>query len=319
MSIKQIKLGTKTVNLFKPYIFSNIFVKPKDELNKSCIYINKLKENKIKIKSVIIILYFVIITNLIKNAFMSNEYKFLKLYYSKISLKINGIGNKKIYNTNTPDEIFINGNKTDSINNYYDFKEMDNYIELFWFNNIINCENMFYDCSSIVEMDLSNFLSSEVNSTEFMFYGCSSLTSINFTNFDTSNVEIMAYMFCGCLSLISLNLDSFDTSRVTNMVCMFSGCNSLISINLSSFAMHNVLITDAMFLGCSSLLSLDLSNFVTPSLQTFGNMFSGCSSLRELNISKFDTKEVYSMSQSFNGCSSLTSLDLSSFNTYQTV
>ena len=38
-----------------------------------------------------------------------------------------------------------------------------------------------------------------------MFYNCSSLTYLNLSNFNTNNVNNMSYMFYNCSSLTSLN------------------------------------------------------------------------------------------------------------------
>ena len=58
-----------------------------------------------------------------------------------------------------------------------------------------------------------------------MFYNCSSLTSLNLSNFNTNNVTNMGYMFFNCSSLTSLNLSNFNTNNVTDMSAMFSGIN----------------------------------------------------------------------------------------------
>ena len=39
---------------------------------------------------------------------------------------------------------------------------------------------MFFECTDITEIDLSNFDTSKVNLINDMFHGCSSLTSLNF-------------------------------------------------------------------------------------------------------------------------------------------
>ena len=64
---------------------------------------------------------------------------------------------------------------------------------------------------------------------------CTSLTNVNLSNFNTNKVKYMSDMFEGCSSLKSLNLANFDTSNVEWMDEMFSGCSSLTSIDLSSF------------------------------------------------------------------------------------
>ena len=42
-----------------------------------------------------------------------------------------------------------------------------------------------------------------------MFDGCSSLKELNLSNFNTNNVTNMAFMFCRCSSLKELNLSNF--------------------------------------------------------------------------------------------------------------
>ena len=52
-----------------------------------------------------------------------------------------------------------------------------------------------------------------------MFYRCSSLKELNLSNFNTNNVTNMEYMFSECSSLKDLNLSNFNTNNVTNMEC----------------------------------------------------------------------------------------------------
>ena len=58
-----------------------------------------------------------------------------------------------------------------------------------------------------------------------MFYGCSSLKELNLSNFNTNNVTNMGYMFYGCSALKELNLSNFNTDNVTYMEGMFRGCS----------------------------------------------------------------------------------------------
>jgi len=50
-----------------------------------------------------------------------------------------------------------------------------------------------------------------------MFRECSSLKELNFSNFNTNNVTDMSLMFSGCSSLKELNLNNFNTNNVSNM------------------------------------------------------------------------------------------------------
>ena len=58
-----------------------------------------------------------------------------------------------------------------------------------------------------------------------MFFGCSSLKELNLTNFNTDNVTSMWQMFSGCSSLKELNLTNFTTNKVKDMRSMFSECS----------------------------------------------------------------------------------------------
>ena len=85
--------------------------------------------------------------------------------FSKITLKIKGTGYKKIlgagrYNfniTNYPNEVKINEKEEIIVNHTYYLDRDHNTIELIWDNEIDNCLYMFYECSDIDEIDLSNF------------------------------------------------------------------------------------------------------------------------------------------------------------------
>ena len=58
-----------------------------------------------------------------------------------------------------------------------------------------------------------------------MFDGCSSLKELNLSNFNTNNVTNMKCMFSGCSALEELNLTNFNTNNVTDMEGMFSKCS----------------------------------------------------------------------------------------------
>lgn len=59
----------------------------------------------------------------------------------------------------------------------------------------------------------------------YMFYNCSSLTALYLSNFDTSTTTLMECMFDGCTALTSLLLgpNFFKTSAVTSID--FSSCS----------------------------------------------------------------------------------------------
>ena len=67
-----------------------------------------------------------------------------------------------------------------------------------------------------------------------MFFGCSSLKELNLSNFNTNNVTDMNCMFFQCKSLNELNISNFNTNNVTNMSGMFFGCSIQIKKKMKS-------------------------------------------------------------------------------------
>ena len=181
--------------------------------------------------------------------------------------------------------------------------------------NVEFMDHMFYGCSALKSLDLTNFNTAKVTYMNNMFEGCSALKSLDLTNFNTAKVTYMNNMFEGCSALKSLDLTNFNTANVTNMSNMFYGCSALTSLGLTNFNTAKVTEMGNMFNGCSALKSLDLTNFNTAKVTNMSNMFYGCSALTSLDLTNFNTAKVTYMDYMFNGCSALTSLDLTNFNT----
>jgi surface protein len=83
---------------------------------------------------------------------------------------------------------------------------------------------MFYHCSSLTELNLSNFYTENVEYMISMFNGCTELTKLDLSNFNTKNVTNMSGMFYDCYSLTELDLSGFDFSKVGNMNEVFMKC-----------------------------------------------------------------------------------------------
>ena len=144
----------------------------------------------------IFIFNLLIIINLF-NRTKSNNFHFYYLHYSKISLKTKGRDTYNIFGegtkysfsgTNYITEVRINENKEEKVDKSYYFNQNANSVEIFLFDNITNCEFMFFKCDKIIEIDLSNFNSSQVTTMYDMFALCKSLTSLKLSNLDTSKV-----------------------------------------------------------------------------------------------------------------------------------
>ena len=117
-----------------------------------------------------------------------------------ITLKIRGTGYKNIFSSEEeyefeseyyPDKISINGIDQDIINHTYFFDSEENIVDLIWYNSIKNCRQMFRKSHDITEINLFYFDSSQIETMYCMFFECTSLTSVNLTNFETSKVTEM--------------------------------------------------------------------------------------------------------------------------------
>ena len=167
---------------------------------------------------------------------------------------------------------------------------------------------MFFACSKLTSLDVTNFNTENVKNMVRMFYNCSALTSLDVTKFNTGNVTNMRYMFCACSALTSLDVTKFNTGNVTDMGYMFYNCSALTSLDVTNFNTMNVTNMRFMFYGCSSLTSLDVTKFNTEKVTNMNRMFYNCSKLTSLDVTNFNTENVTNMSYMFSSCSALTTI-----------
>ncbi len=196
-----------------------------------------------------------------------------------------------------------------------------------------NSGYVFYDFRGVKEINFdNNYDTSNATNMTNLFRNCTSLTEIDLSSFDTSNVTNMSAMFT---MWKNQNLDNnlqkiifgsnFNTSKVTTMRGMFTNCNKIKDIDLSMFDTSNVTDMYNMFCECNSLEYLDVSNFNTNKVTNMEGMFQGCMSLTTLDVSTFDTSNVTKMSSMFSmagsdrtmdsATSKLITIDVSNFNT----
>lgn len=170
--------------------------------------------------------------------------------------------------------------------------------------------DMFYNCVSLEELDLSGWTFND--NTKFAWmqgYGAHdhipNVRHIDLTDVDTSAVTDFDFMFGGMWYLESIDLSSFDTANGVEFWGMFSGDTSLTEIDVSMFDMSNATSINGMFEWCRSLVEIDLSAWNTDSLTYCGYMFQGCNSLQYVNASGWNTSQVFSMEYMFMDCPNL--------------
>ncbi|EGO8717410.1 BspA family leucine-rich repeat surface protein [Enterococcus faecalis] len=90
--------------------------------------------------------------------------------------------------------------------------------------------DLFREYSNLKKVNFDN-VTAEGNIND-LFTDCRSLTELDLSRFDISRVTTMSDMFDDCRVLRELDLSSFDTSRVTNMYSMFQDANRLTELKL---------------------------------------------------------------------------------------
>lgn len=149
-------------------------------------------------------------------------------------------------------------------------------------------------------------LNSEIKleDTSFMFALCTSLVNVDLSNFDLSNVNTMFQMFYETPELNSINFKGVDTSKVKSFERMFSNCSALKNIDLSSFKTDSAVNMSKMFNYCSALEFLDLSNFNTSKVENMESMFFKCIKMTNL-MENFDMRNVKNKHKMFGDCATL--------------
>ena len=226
---------------------------------------------------------------------------------------------KTAYYYAEPEKVYLNENSRYMFFHGWNDNLLANILDIevsnFNTSNVTNMYSMFSGMSKITSLDVSNFDTSKVTNMSHMFNSMHNLSSLNLSNFDTSNVKEMYNMFYDMFNLNTLNLSDFNTSKVIDMRQMFSGVRSLTSLDVSNFDTSKVTDMSNMFSGMHNLTSLNLSNFDTSKVTDMSGMFLTISSLTTLDVSNFDTSKVTRMNGMFAGMAGLTSLNVSNFNT----
>ena len=176
--------------------------------------------------------------------------------------------------------------------------------------------NLFYNCSSLKQIDLTYFNTKRVNNMINMFNGCKSLTSIiTGVNFDMNNVQYISAMFAHCHSLKSITFDLKVTNKVSDISSFFDDCHSLTSVNLKNFDTSKVNDFSYMFHNCYDLKTIDITNFKFKEKDNIKGMFSGCYSITSIDFSSVQPN-YYLFDEIFFDCPNLNYVNFSFIRTF---
>ena len=249
------------------------------------------------------------------NLFLFLFFIFMSYEEEKINIISKGKGDFFFLNSEfyiEPDEVIIDGLPNISCKKNCYLNEDINNITIIFNHKIESCENMFSGLSNIIEIDLSEFDTSNVIHMGYMFNDCINLEKIIFGNINTSFVKNMNHLFANC-QLLSIDLSNFDTSFVTTMQSMFSNCEIITSLDVSKFNTRNVEDMRDMFSRCYKLTSINISNFDTSKVTSAWALFHSCYELIYLDLSNFQTPVLTNVRSMFRFDAKLVYINLSSF------
>ena len=204
----------------------------------------------------------------------------------------------KLFKTGFDSEQTCNGQKINYTSSYEDLSGI-----AYWdFENVSNLDQMFANCTKILEIDLNGVFSNS-SGVSTMFKKCTSLESVSITGI-TKKFTSFASMFANLLNLKDVSI-SGDFSGVTTAASMFSGCKSLTDVQLDG-NFNALQYANHMFNGCQNLPSITLSgNF--SNVTTTERMFSNCYKLNDV-IMPSNLTRVTNAAYMFNFCYALESI-----------
>lgn len=128
-----------------------------------------------------------------------------------------------------------------------------------------------------------------------MFYGCSELQNIDLSNWNSSGVQWTRNVFADCTNLKFIDLSSWNTDQVMFADEMFRGCTNLKTVDLRNWFTKGIADVEYLFDDCTHLSNIivkkdtDWSDYIDRS----AHMFINCISLPHYNDSITDKRGAY--------------------------
>jgi surface protein len=181
-------------------------------------------------------------------------------------------------------------------------------------NNRIDSKTYFADSNTIKTFVACNNVNRRITDVTYLFYYCTSLKSVDMSNFRTKNITNMEAMFYNCIALEELNMSGWDTSKVTSMREMFSGCKRL-TPKVSHFNVSNVYDFNCMFSHCGAIDGSQFKNWrisTTVSAIDMSYIFCGATITTNcLDLSNWNVSKVTSLFDAFYKCCVYEGIDIS--------
>lgn len=136
------------------------------------------------------------------------------------------IDNNIIYCVSDED-VFLNSDISYMFDKFINLKRVD--LTFFNFNKIRKANFMFGNCKYLNFIDMDNDTEIKLNEMLGMFFDCQSLIDLNLSMINTKNVKSFNSLFYNCKNLknIIINPSIFKTNKVNNFDKMYYNCLSL--------------------------------------------------------------------------------------------
>lgn len=176
-------------------------------------------------------------------------------------------------------------------------------------HNVTDFSDMFYNCDSLIDLNVDGFDTSNAEDFNGMFHGCNKLTQLNVKHFNTNSVLHMSYLFSGCRRLKVIDLEGWDFSQVSDANEMFGYCGKLEKI-IANFNFNMIKGMAFMFDCCTKLSEVDLTHSDLSRVFDFGYMFFNCEGLKKISFSQGVWKKAKYTLSMFGNCKALERLNL---------
>lgn len=176
-------------------------------------------------------------------------------------------------------------------------------------HNVIDFSDMFYNCDSLIDLNVDGFDTSNAEDFNGMFHGCNKLTQLNVKHFNANSVLHMSYLFSGCRRLQVIDLEGWDFSQVSDANEMFGYCRKLEKI-IANFNFNMIKGMAFMFDCCTKLSEVDLTHSDLSHVFDFGYMFFNCEGLKKISFSQGVWQKAKYTLGMFGNCKALERLNL---------
>lgn len=159
-----------------------------------------------------------------------------------------------------------------------ELREVD--LTVFNLDNIETLYSAFDSCKKLKSIKGINAVMS-LSNIEHTFDGCSSLEELDLSNWDVSKCTRFYYTFTDC-GIKKLNVSTWKTDSLTSLYDCFYGCSNLTELDLSSWDVSKVTSINNGLRSMTSLETLNLSGWNLESCTTWSNWILANTNLKNI-------------------------------------